>query len=70
MDEVAEVCDRVIVMKNGTIVASDTPARLAASISVTRVELMISQGLEAALMYLNTHQHDSCTRKKFNHYRN
>lgn len=55
MDEVAEVCDRVIVMKNGSIVASDTPARLAASISVTRVELMISQGLEAALMYLNTH---------------
>ena len=55
MDEVAEVCDRVVVMKNGTIVAADTPARLAASISVTRVELMISQGLEACLMYLNKH---------------
>ncbi len=56
MDEVAEVCDRVVVMKNGNIVAADTPARLAASISVTRVELMISQGLEAAITYLNTHQ--------------
>lgn len=55
MDEVAEVCDRIIVMKNGTIVASDTPSRLAASISVTRVELMISEGLEAALAYLNKH---------------
>lgn len=52
MDEVAEVCDRIVVMKNGTIVASDTPSRLAASISVTRVELMISEGLEAALTYL------------------
>lgn len=52
MDEVAEVCDRVLVLKGGNIVASDTPARLAASISVTRVELMISQGLEAATAYL------------------
>lgn len=56
MAEVAEVCDRIIVMKNGTIIASDTPARLAASISVTHVELMISEGLEAALMYLTTQQ--------------
>lgn len=56
MDEVAEVCDRIIVMKNGTIIAADTPARLAATISVTRVELMISQNLEAALSYLNKQQ--------------
>lgn len=55
MDEVAEVCDRVVVMKNGTIVAADTPAHLAASISVTRVELIISQGLDTALTYLNKH---------------
>ncbi len=55
MDEVAEVCDRVVVMKNGTIVATDTPAHLAASISVTRVELIISQGLDTALTYLNKH---------------
>ncbi|HML19489.1 MAG TPA: ABC transporter ATP-binding protein [Candidatus Dependentiae bacterium] len=53
MDEVAEVCDRVVVMKHGTIVAADTPAHLAASISVTRVELIISEGLDAALAYLN-----------------
>ena len=55
MDEVAEVCDRVVVMKHGTIVAADTPARLAASISVTRIELIISEGLEACLMYVNSH---------------
>jgi ABC-2 type transport system ATP-binding protein len=55
MDEVAEVCDRVIVMKQGVIVATDTPANLAASISVTRVELIISQGLDAALTYLDKH---------------
>lgn len=55
MDEVAEVCDRVVVMKHGTIVAADTPAHLAASISVTRIELIISQGIDAALTYLNRH---------------
>ena len=55
MDEVAEVCDRVVVMKHGTIVAADTPARLAASISVTRIELIISEGLEACLKYVNSH---------------
>lgn len=52
MDEVAEVCDRVIVMKSGTIIACDSPTRLASSISVTRVALMITQGLSSALSYL------------------
>lgn len=56
MDEVAEVCDRVVVMKNGNIVATDTPAHLAASISVTRVELIISEGIEACMAYLTSHQ--------------
>ncbi len=55
MNEVAEVCDRIIVMKNGTIVACDTPARLVASISMTRLELMVVKELEAALAYLSSH---------------
>lgn len=56
MDEVAEVCDRVLVLKNGNIVASDTPEQLAASISVARVELIINSGLDAAINYLQEHQ--------------
>lgn len=52
MDEVAQVCDRVLVLKKGTILASDTPERLAASISVTRLELNIVEGLEKALAFL------------------
>jgi ABC-2 type transport system ATP-binding protein len=55
MDEVAEVCDRVLVLKGGNIVASDTPARLAASIAVARIELMVTEGLEAATAYLQEH---------------
>lgn len=52
MDEVTQVCDRVLVLKNGNTLASDTPERLAASISVTRLELNILEGLEKALTLL------------------
>ncbi len=51
MDEVEEVCDRILVLKEGNIVADDTPERLAASIATARVELIISEGMDAALMY-------------------
>lgn len=38
MEEVAEVCDRVIFLKEGKIVAIDTPDRLAESVSVQTLE--------------------------------
>ena len=40
MDEVTAVCDRVLIMKQGTIIAHDTPAQLAARVSKTRVEFV------------------------------
>lgn len=52
MDEVAEVCDRVLVLKAGTIVADDTPENLAASIAIARVELIISKKQDAAIAYV------------------
>lgn len=39
MDEVAFVCDRIIVLKNGKILANDTPEHLAASVAKTRMRL-------------------------------
>ncbi len=39
MNEVSEVCDRVLVMKNGKVIGKDTPESLAASVSKARVEL-------------------------------
>lgn len=42
MDEVTELCDRVLVLKNGTIIADDTPEILARSISKVRVCLTIA----------------------------
>lgn len=43
MDEVTEVCDRVLVMQQGNIIAHDTPESLAASVSKVRVNLISEQ---------------------------
>lgn len=46
MDEVSEVCDRVVFLRQGNIVAVDTPAKLAASVSVARMRLQVKDGLK------------------------
>jgi len=56
MDEVTELCDRVVVLKNGTIIANNTPELLAQSISKVRIHLTISVGLDHALDYLRNCQ--------------
>ena len=45
MDEVAAVCDRVLVLKQGKIIADDTPAQLAASVSKTHINLRAEKDL-------------------------
>jgi ABC-2 type transport system ATP-binding protein len=44
MDEVAEVCDRVLFLDGGKVAAVGTPDELAASVASTRVRLTIEQG--------------------------
>jgi len=41
MDEVAQICDNVLVLKKGVIIAHDTPDRLAALAGLARVELIV-----------------------------
>lgn len=53
MDEVAELCDRVLVLKNGTIIADNTPEELARSTSKVRVHLTIAGVLDRIFVYLN-----------------
>jgi len=52
MDEVTELCDRVLVLKNGAIIANSTPQLLAATTSKVRVHLAITDGFESALACL------------------
>lgn len=46
MDEVTDVCDRVIFLKAGKIVAIDKPENLAQSVSVAKMTLRIKDGLK------------------------
>lgn len=46
MDEVTEVCDRVMFLRQGSIIAIDTPDNLAASVSIARMRLQIKDGLK------------------------
>ncbi|MDO8609526.1 MAG: ABC transporter ATP-binding protein [bacterium] len=59
MSEVEEVCDRVIFIDHGKIIANDTPQNLAKTIKNSRVELMIKDGLKRAIEY--------CTIQNINH---
>lgn len=46
MDEVSDVCDDVLFLRKGKIVAHDTPEKLAQSISQTKVRLLVPDGLK------------------------
>ncbi len=51
MQEVTEVCDRVVVLQHGKIFEIDTPYNLARRISSARLELMIGDGLRRTVEY-------------------
>lgn len=46
MDEVAELCDRTIFLKNGKIIADDLPENLARSVSLFQLRLTIIDGMK------------------------
>jgi ABC-2 type transport system ATP-binding protein len=46
MAEVGEVCDRVLFMQQGKIVADDLPGNLAKSVSTSRVQLQVGDGMK------------------------
>lgn len=51
MAEVEEVCDRVIFINHGKIVAEDTPEGLAARIRNSKIQLMITDGMKRTMNY-------------------
>lgn len=68
MEEVAELCDRVIVLKKGKIIADDLPQNLAKSIRLYRLRLTIVDGMkrtirlaeEAHVRYTVDHRFITC----------
>ncbi len=51
MAEVEEVCDRVIFIDKGKILADDTPENLAKTIEISHVELLVKDGLKRTEEY-------------------
>lgn len=49
MAEVETVCDRVIFINKGNIVANDTPGNLAKSIEISHVDLFVKDGLKETI---------------------
>jgi len=56
MEEVAEICDRVIVLKRGKIIADDLPKKLAMSVSSYRLRLTIIDGMKRAISLAEQHK--------------
>lgn len=51
MSEVEEVCDRVVFIDKGQVIANDKPDKLAKTIEISHVELMFKEGLKKAVGY-------------------
>jgi ABC-2 type transport system ATP-binding protein len=49
MDEVAELCDRILFLQSGKIIANDIPENLIKTISHTRLELVIIDGMKRTI---------------------
>lgn len=69
MEEVAELCDRVIVLKKGKLIANDLPKNLAKSISLYRLRLTILDDMKktealaksAGIAFETDHHYITCS---------
>lgn len=50
MEEVMEICDRTIFLKKGQIIADDVPEKLAKSVSLFSVKLLVVDGLKRTIL--------------------
>lgn len=55
MFEVEQVCDRVIFINHGKVIADDTPDNLAKSIQISHMELRIKDGLKRVMELCDKH---------------
>jgi ABC-2 type transport system ATP-binding protein len=53
MEEVMQICDRTIFLKNGKIIADDLPEKLVKSIATFHLHLTISEGMDKAIDLLH-----------------
>ncbi len=64
MVEVAELCDRILVLKQGIIIADDTPKHLASSVSRARVQLVSVDHLPQLIAFAQTQKLEYTAQEK------
>lgn len=52
MAEVEEICDRVVFINKGKIIANDTPEKLAKTIEISHIELRVEENMNDGIAYL------------------
>lgn len=57
MAEVSDVCNRVLVLQKGEIIANSTPKELAASVKNVHLHVLITRNADAAAAYLNRYEY-------------
>ena len=65
MAEVEEVCDRVIFLNKGKIIAEDTPEGLAKRIEKIRISLMVKDGKKRLLNFSRENKRKAVVRRRF-----
>jgi ABC-2 type transport system ATP-binding protein len=55
MAEITELCDRVIFINHGKIIAQDSPENLAKRIDITKVKLLMKDGQKRTIAYCEKH---------------
>ena len=58
MAEVEEVCDRVIFLDKGKIIADNTPEKLAQSIELAHIDLLIADGLKRTVEFCKENKYE------------
>ncbi len=58
MAEVEEVCDRVIFLDKGKIIADNTPEKLAQSIELAHIDLLITDGLKRTVEFCKKNKYE------------
>lgn len=55
MSEVEEMCDRVVFINKGKVIADDKPEKLAQTIEIAHVELLVRDGMKRTVEYCKKH---------------
>ena len=55
MDEVTQLCDRVLMLHQGNIIANNTPHELAESVGRLKLSMTIENKIDQVIMYLQQH---------------